>query len=338
MIKTNLISAKNVLAFCLFLVVIYLAITSMDIILMLFASFVVVCAIRPLIDKLALKLPRQISATIVVLGVIIVVALIFIPLLGVCINEAVGLGASFVHSFERIDDFSSIKILGRSLSDFVTFDSIQEPLTNTVQAVVQNAIVAGKSVATFFTTVLGIFIIVFYYVSDEQRIKDKFIEFFPKKHKDHALRILENIETKLGNYVVAQGLAMVFVGFITTLGLLLLGNEHAFLLGFIACVFDIIPVIGPVLAAVVGCLSVLDANISTIILTLAVYLIAQWTENQFIRPILFGKFLNMHPLMIIISLLLCARFFGFWGLILAPVIASVICILVDELYLNKINK
>ena len=46
----------------------------------------------------------------------------------------------------------------------------------------------------------------------------------------------------------------------------------------------------------------------------------------------------MHPLLIIVALLIAARFLGFWGVILSPAIASVICVLVDELYLNRINQ
>ncbi len=72
-------------------------------------------------------------------------------------------------------------------------------------------------------------------------------------------------------------------------------------------------------------------------LTFLVYIVAQWAQNQLLRPIIFGKLLNMHPLMIIISLLIAARFLGFWGVVLSPAIASVICVLVDELYLNRIN-
>ena len=73
-------------------------------------------------------------------------------------------------------------------------------------------------------------------------------------------------------------------------------------------------------------------------MTFVVYMIAQWAQNQLLRPIVFGKLLNMHPLMIIVALLISARFLGFWGVILSPAIASVICVLVDELYLNKINE
>ena len=153
-----------------------------------------------------------------------------------------------------------------------------------------------------------------------------------------SLNIFNNIAHKVGNYVFAQAIAMIFVGLLTTIGLWLIHHSHALLLGFITCIFDIIPVVGPAFAVALGLITSVNNGIGYIILTFAIYMIAQWAQNQFLRPIIFGKLLNMHPLMIIVALLISARFLGFMGVILSPAIACVICVLVDELYLNRINK
>ena len=92
-----------------------------------------------------------------------------------------------------------------------------------------------------------------------------------------------------------------------------------------------------VVAVALGLITAASGGVGYVFLTFIIYMIAQWAQNQLLRPILFGKMLNMHPLVIIVSLLVCARFLGFWGIILAPAIASIICVLVDELYLSRIN-
>ena len=56
-----------------------------------------------------------------------------------------------------------------------------------------------------------------------------------------------------------------------------------------------------------------------------------------LRPIVIGKLMNIHPLTIVLSLLIGAKFLGFWGVILGPAIASVVCVLIDELYIKPIN-
>ena len=74
-----------------------------------------------------------------------------------------------------------------------------------------------------------------------------------------------------------------------------------------------------------------------LLLTVFVYLAAQWISNNFVRPLVFGKFLDLHPIIIIFSFLIAAQFLGVWGVILSPAIAALLLTLFDELYLKTIN-
>ena len=336
--NAKLLSLRNIIGFIIIVAVILLAIQSIDIILMLFGSFVITCAIIPIINKMEKFMPRIWAVTLLLLGLILASFLILVPLITVSVKEAANLIDNFPAILSNIDKILDFKIFNHSLSSFVTLDSLKEALIQGAQSLINNSIEAGKWIANFLTTIFAIAIVVFYLAYDEKRLKSKFIEFFPKNQKGKAGDILENISSKVGNYVLAQGIAMAFVGALTTIGLLILQNDHAFLLGFITCLFDIIPVVGPALAIGLGLVTSASSGILYVLLTFIVYMIAQWAQNQLLRPIIFGKLLNMHPLMIIVALLISARFLGFWGVILSPAIASVICVLVDELYLNKINK
>lgn len=70
---------------------------------------------------------------------------------------------------------------------------------------------------------------------------------------------------------------------------------------------------------------------------MAGFLLVQQLSNYIVRPILFGKFMQLHPLMIFLALFLAEQFLGFWGVILSPAIAATVCVLIDELYLAPIN-
>lgn len=334
----KVLTPKNVVVFIVILAIITLSIFSLDILMMLFASFVITCAINPVINKLEKFIPRVWAVTLVLLALILASFLIIVPLISISVKEATALIGNFPNVIDNIDNLLNFKIFDKSISSFITFDSLKAPLAQGAQRLIENSILAGKWIANFLTTTLAISIMVFYFAYDEKRLKNKFIEFFPKNQKDHALKIFENIASKVGNYVFAQGIAMVFVGALTTFGLLLIHNHHAFLLGFITCIFDIIPVVGPAIAVGLGLLTSVSQGFLYVLLTFAIYMVAQWAQNQLLRPIVFGKLLNMHPLLIIVALLIAARFLGFWGVILSPAIASVICVLVDELYLNRINQ
>ena len=333
----KVLSLRNIITLLILVAAVALAIFSIDILIMLFASFVVTCAITPLINKLEKFMPRVLAVTVVLLALILISVIILVPLITIIVKEAAALLATFPDLFNNMDKYLSFKLFNYPLSEFLTLDSINDTMLKNAQGVVENSIMAGKWVASFLTSILAISIMVFYLAYDEKRIKDKFIEFFPPETKGKAANILDNISSKVGNYIFAQGIAMVFVGLITAVGLLILKNPHAIILGFITCVFDIIPVIGPTIAVALGLISSVSGGFMYVLLTFVVYIVAQFAQNQFLRPVVFGKLLNMHPLVIIVSLLVCSRFLGLWGIILAPAIASVVCVLVDELYLNKVN-
>lgn len=311
---------------------------SIDIALMLFASFVITCALKPVVDKLSLKIPRGLAVALIIILLLLVILLIVVPLVSVCIKEITYVADNFTKILSNIEHMLNVKIFNVKISDFVTLNGINEAISQSAETFLEGSITAGKSIANFFTGFFAILIMVCYFSIDEKRLEDKFIEFFPQDKKQKAREILEDITLKLGNYVFAQAIAMGFVGLLTAGGLLLLHHDNALFLGFITCIFDIVPVLGPTLAVIIGLLMSVSNGIGYVLLVLTVYLIAQWAQNQFLRPIVFGKLLNMHPLTIIVALLLSARFLGMWGVILSPAIACVTCALIDELYLNKINK
>ena len=73
-------------------------------------------------------------------------------------------------------------------------------------------------------------------------------------------------------------------------------------------------------------------------IAIVIFLGVQQLSNNVIRPLVFGKFMDLHPLIIIFSLLVGGKFGGLLGLILAPALAAIVTVLIDELYLKNINK
>ncbi|MBQ9792573.1 MAG: AI-2E family transporter, partial [Clostridia bacterium] len=173
---------------------------------------------------------------------------------------------------------------------------------------------------------------------EKNLIRDAIILVFPPKLKERAKEVYENIEKKVGGYVIAQVLSMSTVAILTAVGLMVLKVEYAVLLGLVAGLLDIVPIVGPTLAFVLGLLFALPQGWLVVLGVIVVYLAAQWISNNFIRPFVFGKFLDLHPIIIIFAFLIAAQFLGVWGVILSPAIAALLLTLFDELYLKTINK
>ena len=177
----------------------------------------------------------------------------------------------------------------------------------------------------------------YYILVDKKYLRDKFIEFFPPNLKEKAGCILYNITSKVGNYVRAQVLSMVTVGIMVTVMLAILGVEYPILLGLIAGICEIIPVLGPTIAVTVIVMIAFPLGAVKIILAIVLFITIQQVSNYVIRPFLFGKFMKLHPITILVALFVAEEFLGIWGVILSPAIAATLCVLVDELYLAPIN-
>ena len=179
--------------------------------------------------------------------------------------------------------------------------------------------------------------IIYYILVDKSYLKKKFLQFFPPDLKDKADEILTNISNKVGGYVRAQILSMAAVGIMMAVVLVVLGIEYATLLGLITGILDIVPILGPTIALGIIILVAYPAGLVKIILIIAGFLLVQQVSNYVVRPVLFGKLMELHPLMIFLALFLAEQFLGFWGVILSPAIAATVCVLIDELYLAPIN-
>ncbi|HIQ89543.1 TPA: AI-2E family transporter [Candidatus Galligastranaerophilus faecipullorum] len=331
------LTLKNIVVFFVLILIMVLAGNIADILLMLFAAYVLTCAINPIVAKLQKYMPRVLAVSLLLLLLLVGVLGFLIPLFAITVKQAIVAVENFPNYIDNIKDVLNFNIFGFSLAKIINTEALKVDTSALVSNVFAHSIEAGKMVANSFTTVLAVAIMIFYLAYDETHIRNAFIAFFPEKYKTRAGEIVDTISNRVGGYVFGQILSMAFVGFLTMIGLLLIGHKHALILGFVTFILDIVPVIGPTIAVAAGLISAAGHGFLFVLLTFAIFMLVQWLENQILRPVIFGKLMDMHPLTIIISLLVGARFLGFWGVILGPAIASVICVLVDELYLKRIN-
>lgn len=332
------INLKNVLFFILAIFLVWFILQIKSIALLAFGSFVLACSLNPAVDKLSKKMSRSLASTIVILGTILVVILFLIPIITISIQEIQQVVTNIPQLLNGTVKFLSNKtIMGKALIEYINIDTVTSTSSQMASGLVNKSINFTMALLEAFTIIITMSVIVFYMVNEKHLIRDAIITMFPPKMKERAKEVYENIEHKVGGYVIAQILSMSTVAIFTAIGLLFLNVEYAILLGLIAGLLDIVPIVGPTLAFALGIICASPQGWLIVILTAVVYLAAQWISNNFIRPLVFGKFLNLHPIIIIFAFLIAAQFLGVWGVILSPAIAALLLTLFDELYLKTIN-
>ncbi|MDD3013204.1 MAG: AI-2E family transporter [Candidatus Gastranaerophilales bacterium] len=330
-------ASKNVILFGLGTALIILSLILIkDITLLFFTSFVIASALNPAIDKMSKRIPRWSSVLIIYLAGFLILALFLIPFVNILIQQFILLMQNAPAYWTKIfDEFNVI------LHKIPWISPMVSHFTSTAAGYSQN-IVAGSinltvSLMQGLVIILTLAMVVLYMVLDKEQLKKGYLRFFPLSIRDRAESISGSISRKVGGYVVGQLLSMLAVGILTSLGLFIINVKFAVLLGSIAGVLDIIPVVGPVLALIIAILVAFGQKPILVVWTLLVYMLVQWITNTFFRPAIFSKFLDLHPLIIIFAMLVAATWLGVVGVIIAPAIAATVCVLIEELYLNNIN-
>lgn len=308
--------------------------------MILFASFVLAAALNPFVNKLQEKIKnRAIASSIIVLGAIFAMFALILPIIVMCYKEIELFIAIMPQKAANLYNLiTHSKLYGHTIAELIPMNNLAEASTQIAQNVLNQSVNFTFAAAQMIFVTLALTMFIYYILVDKIYIRDKFLEFFPPNLKYKAGCILFNITSKVGNYVRAQVLSMITVGVMVTVVVAILGIDYPILLGLIAGICEIIPILGPTIAIVVITVIALPLGAGKITMAIILFLAIQQISNYMIRPFLFGKFMKLHPITIMVALFVAEEFLGVWGVILSPAIAATICVLVDELYLNPMNE
>ena len=281
---------------------------------------------------------RGLASAVVLVLTVSVLGMFFIPIIAMAGHEIKSFVTNIPQYIDFIKDFiHTTPIINKSQLANVEISDFISSATGITSNFVNKSINLSVNFASAIVYFLAALIIIYYFMADKEEVKNAYMSLFPAQMKTRADEIIETISKKIGGYVIAQIATMTSVGIIMAIGLLLIKVEYAVLLGLITAVLDIVPVVGPGLALVICLITAYKAGPLTLALILLVFIIAQVAENNLVRPYIFGKFLDLHPLIIYLFLFITAQYLGVVGVIFAPAIAATVCVLIEELYIKNIN-
>lgn len=309
-----------------------------DIAIIFFATFVIACSINPIVDKLEKKMNRHLATVLVTFVITFIILAILVP---VCLLSFEQI-KTFMHKLPYYIDHFDEYILGLPFLKQFHFlandaDDVMEQISLSSSDVLSKIMDIGTYAGTAFMYMFVSVIIIFNMVADKAKIKNYYLKIFPSSMRKRAEEVGKIISDKMGGYLVALLATSSSVGVVMLLGLLILKIPYAVLLALISAIFDIVPVVGPVLALIICVIAVYPSGSGAVIGVIVIFALAQLIENNLVRPYIFGKVMNIHPIVIFLFLFLAADYMGIVGVVFAPAIAALVAVLFEELYLKKVN-
>ncbi|MDP3645743.1 MAG: AI-2E family transporter [bacterium] len=302
-----------------------------DIALVVLTAIVIASAIDPGVRSLTrYGLPRVLAVILVYLmmfGLFFVIFYFFLPSLLEDLATFITSVPTYLNAISQSGAFDHYtQMLGFPSSSSVNADDIIGGVRDALNlGMFDNAFSAAAKVFGGVFSFVLIMVFSFYFAVIETGV-DEFIRVVtPKKHQSYVQGLWIRSRHKIGLWMQGQLLLGLIMGILVYLGLTILGVKHALVLAVIVAVFEIIPVFGPILAAIPAvAIAFVDSGATLGLLTIALYVIAQQFENHLIYPLVVTRVVGVPPLLVILALVIGAQLAGFLGIILSVPVAATI--------------
>ena len=179
---------------------------------------------------------------------------------------------------------------------------------------------------TLLSAIFAYFILpvwVAYILKDKATLVSQFDTALPETWRFDTWAVIKTVERDFGQWVRGQLLLGLAVGVATFIGLLVLSRffpvfgQYAVLLSVIAGLFELVPIIGPIISAVPAVLLGATESPAAIVAAIGLYFIVQQTENNFLVPKIQGNAVQLHPAVVVFAIIIGGSLAGLLGAILA---------------------
>jgi len=316
---------------------IYLLYLTSDIIILLFASIILAAAIDPMVHFLEKwKIPRSLCILLIYLALLAVVGLTVYLIIPPIVSESKDLASNLPTYLNNASDwFFDLKRYSENHNLPFDLSNVLNQLATGLQSATSTIMTALSSLFGGLFSLFLILVITFYMTMEESSLKKAVGLFVPAKNQTHALKLISQIQEKIGLWFRGQLLLCFIIFLLTYMSLSIFGVKYALVLALIAGLTEAVPYLGPTLAAIPAVFMAFIQSPLLAVFILFVYIIIQAVENNILVPKVMQKAVGLNPIVSIISLMVGFQLGGVLGAFLAIPVATTIAVVIKDLYLNK---
>lgn len=316
LLNNQIIVALIVLGFA------WLVVELISVVIAGFIAYIIMAAISPIVERLTgYGIPKALAAAGVYLLIVVILFVLIFPLVPFLVNQTTQL-------FTKLPAYiqNATELIGVNISR----EELQEIITSQIGAIGSNALQVTTRVFGGAFNILTIIVLSFYLLLDHTRVKNSVASLFSNNSNKKAVEILSKVEYKLGAWLRGQIFLSLFIGVFTWVGLSLIGLEYALPLALLAGMLEIVPTLGPIIAAIPAILIALSVSLPLAIVVTGFYILIQIIENNFLVPRIMQRAVGLHPIIVILGIIVGGRLLGIIGALLAVPFISLIIVVASE--------
>jgi predicted PurR-regulated permease PerM len=209
-------------------------------------------------------------------------------------------------------------------------DAIRKGGAKKVFGLSGTAISVTKSVISIVVGIITIAFLTFFMLLEGPKWMERFYGLLPPESRPRWENVCNQIYRTVGGYVTGNLLISLIAGGSTTIVLLILDVPFAVALGLVVAILDLIPLAGATIAAfLIGTVAFIH-SIPAGIIVVVFFIIYQQIENHFLQPVVYGRTVQLSPLVVLISVLIGAELAGILGALGAIPVAGAIQVLIID--------
>jgi len=294
-----------------------------DVLILLLIAITFASALEPMAEFLQQKrIPRAVS----VLSVYIIV-IAFIVLIGYLIVPPI------VSQFDQIKNTDQLANEIQTKLSHITWAQkldLHVIITKNIQAISKQF---TDTSGGFFQRTLGFFngfiegvsvlVISFYLLAEKNGMKNFVYTLLPKAYESRALYLITKIQKKIGMWLLGQLILSVVMFVLSFIALSLLHVPYALVLAMIAGFMELVPYLGPIIAAIPAIFFAFLVSPVLAIVVLVLYILFQKIEAYFLVPKIMQRTIGVSPLVILVAILVGFKVAGVFGILLSiPIVAA----------------
>ena len=298
---------------------------------------------NPVVDwfEKKFKVPRV--ATILVLFLFVLIALIWIIniLVPIAQNQINSLIKNWPHIWNDAVNATQNALRDPRLHEVK--GSLQGMIANTqktlfksgqstINATLGNISSAVSIITMIVMTLLTAPFILFFMLKDGHQLRPYITKFAPEHWQPSFSQLLYDINYALASYIRGQITVAFWVGVMFVIGYVIIGLPYGLALAILAGFMNLIPYFGTPLALIPVFVIAIMTSGSMLIKVLVVFLIEQAIETRILSPLVMGNKMEMHPVTTILLLIGASSVWGLWGVIFGIPIYAILKIIVSRVY------
>jgi predicted PurR-regulated permease PerM len=197
------------------------------------------------------------------------------------------------------------------------------------------AIAVTKSVLTIIAATVTIIFLTFFMLLEGRSWVERFYALLPEHSQPRWRRVGSDIYRTVGGYVTGNLLISLIAGVSVTIVLLVMGVPYAVALGLLVAVLDLIPLAGATVAGIVVVGVAFLHSVPAGIVVAVFVIVYQQVENHFLQPVIYGRTVQLSPLVVLVAVLVGAALAGILGALAAIPVAGTLQVILRDFLAHR---